>query len=410
MRIVVVVAAACVLASCGGRGKPQGAVVTDVVAMRVGEPPPGRVLPDTGEAYRQRRLSMQRASDAGRRVQRLEVVPSRVELAVGEEYPLMSTIRVNAIDSSGRAVTGWAPMYAVSARAIARIAAGSLVGVQPGTTTLRVNVLELRDTTGLRPQARAGIEAAMTVVVRPAVAEPYVPLSGPPDGPAQAVTAYLAALGAEQWKDAASLVDLDRFGAYLRQRVSAARVQLPPPQMTFEEYERSSAVAFERSPGSNRGPPPRAVLEWQYQQMTEHRKNDLPFGDFSREFAGVTSFRMLSQLTVADAAARWLEASDPRTALRLSARLSGCDSTSTMGMLASRQRRDRLVGVVMASDTTAWALVATTPPFIFPGQEFPPELLMLRRRPGSTWRVDPQVRGGGMSYLTGLDCVRRQPR
>jgi hypothetical protein len=400
MRTVVVMVAGCVLASCGGRSTPQGAVVTDVVTMRVGQAPPGRMLPDTGEAYRQRRLGMQRASDAGRRVQRLEVVPSRVELAVGEEYPLMSTIRVNAVDSSGRAVSGWAPMYAIASRAIARIAAGSLVGVQPGTTTLRVNVLELRDTTGLRPEARPGVEASMTVVVRPAVAEPYVPLSSPPDGPAQTVTAYLAALGAEQWKDAAALVDLERFGVYFRQRVSAARVQLPQPPMTFEDYARMYA--------NGRESVPRAVLEWQYENMMKSRKFELPFGDFSREFAGVTSFRMLSELTVADAAARSLEAMDPRTQQRLTARLSGCDSTSTALAFERRPRQDRLVGVVMASDTTAWALVTGTPQYPFPGQDAPPGVMLLRRRAGSPWRVDPLARGYGMmGYAVSVDCARR---
>lgn len=354
---------------------------------------------DTGEVARTRMEARTRASATGHRVRVIEVTPNRIELAVGDEKRVRSLVRVVGRDSTGRVVTGWSPYFVLSGAGPARFQQSMLTAVAPGTVELRVHPMVADSVPPARPIAPT--YASIQVVVKAPV---YSPPTAPPVTPAEVVTSYLAALGAEQWKDAASFVDLERFGAFFRQRISAGRVQLPEPLLTFEE--------FERVYGGRSGSPPRAVLEWQYQQYTVMRKYDLPFGDFSREFAGVTSFRMLAELSVEDAVARWLEASDPRHQARLTARLVGCDSLSTERMLAARPRRNRLVGIATASDTTAWALVATMPASAFPGQEVPPDLLLLRRRPGSTWRVDPHSRGmAGYSIATeATNCVRREPR
>jgi hypothetical protein len=248
------------------------------------------------------------------------------------------------------------------------------------------------------PAPREDVVATVPVVVAPAVMPPYTRPSVPPSDPGQVAAAYLAALGAEAWADAAALTELGRFATRHRQRVAAGRVALPEPEPTLEQF----ASMMARSGN----PPPRAVIEWQFADMMRHRQQRPAFGDYSREYDGVTSFRQLSELTVEDAAARWLAARDPRVQARRESRGVGCDSAATFRMYESRVVPRTLIGVVVASDTTAWALVtAPSFPAMYTRTEPQPETLLLRRNDAGAWRVDVEGARSMISYASG--CAQR---
>lgn len=117
------------------------------------------------------------------------------------------------------------------------------------------------------------------------------------------VDAFYAATNARRWAEAVTYLDLPAFEEYFKEVVSSARSDLPRPQMTVEELMAQDTTK------------PRAVAEWEVARMQKYTTR-VRFHDFSHQFTGVTSFRELQTLTPAEAAARWLEAQDPRTEIR----------------------------------------------------------------------------------------------
>ena len=99
----------------------------------------------------------------------------------------------------------------------------------------------------------------------------------------------------ERWDSAAALIDLHAFEPSFRQQVSFSRAQLPQPDPTIEELMARDSTM------------PRAVAEWQIAQMKRARAGR-EFGDYTYEFAGITTQHALLTMTVPAAAARWLAA------------------------------------------------------------------------------------------------------
>ena len=157
---------------------------------------------------------------------------------------------------------------------------------------------------------------------------------------------------------------------------------------------------------------PRAVAEWQLEQS--RRSTGRPaFGDFSHQFAGVTSFRMLQSLTPTDAAARWLEAQDPNVRVRrLLSELRCATPTPDSVRLTTLQtyvgRRLRTIGAARTDDTTAFVLVvdswepATHDSFYAP----PPTALRMRLTPRG-WRLVPNGNLYGSRQFISVGCSSR---
>ena len=99
----------------------------------------------------------------------------------------------------------------------------------------------------------------------------------------------------ERWDSAAALIDLHAFEPSFRQQVSFSPSQLPQPDPTIEELMARDSTM------------PRAVAEWQIAQMKRARAGR-EFGDYTYEFAGITTQHALLTMTVPAAAARWLAA------------------------------------------------------------------------------------------------------
>jgi hypothetical protein len=156
---------------------------------------------------------------------------------------------------------------------------------------------------------------------------------------------------------------------------------------------------------------PRAVAEWQLRNHARAPRRPA-FGDFSDEFAGVTSFRMLQALTPAEAAARWLEASHPVTRIRrmLAEQNCGASLADSIANSAFHGFKVRTIGAVVVGDSTAYVLVTDG----YAGDVGEaiharmPAALRLRRRPDG-WRLLPslQMMAGGASYGLAHGCPGR---
>jgi hypothetical protein len=229
--------------------------------------------------------------------------------------------------------------------------------------------------------------------------------SDAPRAPAQSTGAravadsFFSAIADERWTDAARLLDTVRFGQQFRNRVNSARAALPSPDMTVEGWMRADPEM------------PRAVAEWQVERMRKAKAQVPGFGDFSFEYAGITSFRMLAALSVTEAGARWLEARDPRFQMREGARRAGCDTALVRQIGASAQSLSEVIAMAHVDDSTAYALFRSARTRSIPEQyRGPPELLTLRRTT-TAWRVDPSVpnySGFSVSSMTG--CAGPRPR
>jgi hypothetical protein len=216
--------------------------------------------------------------------------------------------------------------------------------------------------------------------------------------PRAAVDAFLRAIDAEKWADAAMMLDLPVFERYLRQRVNAARVNLPFRDSTTAEELMAQDSTL-----------PRAVAEWQAKQ-SNHFSSLVPFDDFSREFAGVTSFRALRTLNAAEAAARWLEAEDPMYQLRKSGEALNCALPLADSLAIYLRRPRQTIGSATVDDTTAYVLLtdkvtrAGHDPFYEPR----PSTLLVRRRGGKWLIVPTPMMLRGPDSVVGMSCVQRR--
>jgi hypothetical protein len=186
------------------------------------------------------------------------------------------------------------------------------------------------------------------------------------------VEAFFAAAAREQWDSAAAFIDLPRFEPFLAQQVGMVRSALPPRVVTVDEMMANDSTM------------PRAVAEW---QIARAKKRPVPqFGDLSYEFAGVHDSHMLLTMSVAEAAARWVEAQDERTQMREQLRAMGCPLDSVAErVLASKHV---VLATVVANDSTAYA-IHTDSRFARARDDdvFGAESVMILHRRGTTWRI-----------------------
>lgn len=102
--------------------------------------------------------------------------------------------------------------------------------------------------------------------------------------PAAAVDSFVAAIASERWAIAANYLDLESFAQFLRDRVNDARSRVPKRPITVEDLMAADSTL------------PRAVAEWQIARFRD-ASGSPAFHDFSNEFAGITTFRALQDLT-----------------------------------------------------------------------------------------------------------------
>ena len=221
--------------------------------------------------------------------------------------------------------------------------------------------------------------------------------------PRAVADSFFADVAAERWTAAARRLSLRDFERYLKQTISSARAALPAPALSVEDLLAQDSTM------------PRAVAEWQVERMrrsiSEHR-----FHDFSREFAGVTSFPALAALSVPEAAARWLEARDGRTEYRAMVMRRPCaDSAANAARLASTSSwtKPSVLGAVLRDDSTAYVLHSVYLPFTV-GQDLssPPPAIMMLRRTREGWVILPRhdlLRGAG-SFGYSITCVDARRR
>lgn len=188
------------------------------------------------------------------------------------------------------------------------------------------------------------------------------------------VDSFFAEVSAERWDAAAARLDLARFEPYFKQQLRNVRSEMRSPDQTPEELMARDSTM------------PRAVAAWQAARMNAARSSR-PFGDYSYEFAGVTTQHELLTLALPDAAARWLAARDRRTQLRESFRRQGCP-LAPMPTLAVPKHR--ILAVVAPDDSTAYAIQANDQFPSSPEYLESDERVLLLRRTGGTWRIEPR--------------------
>lgn len=189
------------------------------------------------------------------------------------------------------------------------------------------------------------------------------------------VDSFFADAAAERWDAATALLDLSRFEPFFKQRLREVRSSLRVPDLTADQLMARDSTM------------PRAVAEWQAAKMKETRST-MAFGDYSYEFAGITSQHDLLTLSAADAATRWLAAQDERTQIRESMRRQGCPLTSILGALPAPTHR--VLAVSVADDSTAYVVHADDRFPYVPEQLMSTERVMVLRRAGIAWRITPR--------------------
>ena len=149
---------------------------------------------------------------------------------------------------------------------------------------------------------------------------------------------FFRAVADERWPVAASMVDTTLMRFIVAQRLRWQR-QTTHPDLTIDDFMRDDPAK------------PRVVAEY---ELKRYREQALAVGGdaLSLEFAGVTSLLELARLSATEAAARYLQAQDPRVAVREAARRAGCGDSTTRLPVTLRH----IVGVALVADTVAYVL------------------------------------------------------
>lgn len=160
--------------------------------------------------------------------------------------------------------------------------------------------------------------------------------------PGDAATMFVQAWNGRMWLSAARLMDLDTFDRVRRDFIDRAR-RSPEggPRMTVDDLRKTNPDM------------PLEVAQYQVRMMEEQRRryaDPTPY-----EFARVPSVSMLANLGSPDAASRWLESRDPQWQVRMQFELAGCPAPDDVDQIPSPKRS--VVGIVQASDSTAFAIV-----------------------------------------------------
>jgi hypothetical protein len=228
--------------------------------------------------------------------------------------------------------------------------------------------------------------------------------------PAAVVDSFFHASEHERWRDAARLMDLEAFAELRDQTVRFMRQPRNVPRLTPQELIKHDPKM------------PRVVAEYEAARSNEAMSR---YNGVSLEYANVSSVDSLAALPVEEAAARWLEARDPRYHMRRSleevrSRCDLPDSVVSRVLLAAPSTTARVLGTVL-EDSIAYVLYAEQPverggaDSVAAGARgrrsahratmvMPPPVLTLRRL-GSRWRIAPGEPFGGWSgYMSVTDC------
>ena len=206
------------------------------------------------------------------------------------------------------------------------------------------------------------------------------------------VDSFFHLVDRERWDSAAALVDAARFEPFLRQQVNQARVELPQPDPTVE-----SMMAIDSTM-------PRAVAEWQVQQMKRYRRPE--FGDKSDTFAGVHTQHELFALTPAQALSRWIEAKDERTQRRRSMLMQNCPPQALEAIMRFPVPKRVILAVAVPNDTSAFVIHSTDGPgaLRIPEMLIGGETIMSLHKQANAWKIDPRgdlmrpLNSGGVWY------------
>lgn len=213
--------------------------------------------------------------------------------------------------------------------------------------------------------------------------------------PRAVVDEFLRLTKSERWLQAAALIDSATFAQSLRSRIRRANVERPQTPITVEQMMARDSTM------------PRAVAEWYVAKNREHAVQQP--GDMSHEFFGVTSAQALQALTPLEAAARWLEARDPRAAMKRVIAASNCDAASLRDSTEMfRQFELETIGVANIDDWTSYVLLRPVSDarrnrsYVNPQ----PTLLELRRT-ASGWRIiSTAMDTAGWSFGFSVNCAR----
>jgi hypothetical protein len=228
--------------------------------------------------------------------------------------------------------------------------------------------------------------------------------------PAAVVDSFFRATEQQRWRDAARLMDLDAFGELRDQAVHFMRRPQNVHHLTPEELMKHDPKM------------PRDVAEYEAARSNEAMAL---YGGVSHEYASVPNADSLAVLPVEEAAARWLQARDPRYQMRRSLeevrrRCDLPDSLVSRVLSQAPTTTAEVIGTVL-EDSTAYVLYAEKP--VQQGVTdsvhrrarqrgatpraswvMPPPVLTLRRL-GSRWRIAPGEPFGGWSgYMAVTDC------
>lgn len=234
------------------------------------------------------------------------------------------------------------------------------------------------------------IVALLTVMAGPLAAQ-----GAPEADPAAVYRQFAAQLARGAFADAARLLYLPVLDERRFEAVRRMRNHTP--------YEPTLADVTRHDPDM-----PPAVAEYQLAQMKKHLQDAA--NPFEHEWAGVKDTTELLRLTPTEAAARWLEARDPRTMMRRAFRSApSCRGKRFLADSAAAMIRPVLAGSITRGDT-AYVLVRQD---VGPVEgdyfwEVPPTVVTLRRMEGR-WFVWPawSLGHGAGAFAISCDSVPR---
>jgi hypothetical protein len=235
--------------------------------------------------------------------------------------------------------------------------------------------------------------------------------------PADVARDFFAAERDGRWLDAAQLLDLRAFEVQRDQDVASARRPRPNLRLTVEQVRRSDPDM------------PRAVAEY-YVKKAATRSRD--YNPFSHQYANVTSANTLAALPVDVAAARWLEAKDPRWQMKSHSEMAGCrppqDADSIFKPAPRRVIAAANIGpsVPGSLDSVSYVLFRDSHPDLTDStarvtmakseMAFSPDVLTLVLTP-TGWRIVPVLDFGlsggavwGFGCMSSVDAIKPRPK
>jgi hypothetical protein len=200
-------------------------------------------------------------------------------------------------------------------------------------------------------------------------------------------TAFLKAVQAADWKAAAGFLDIVPLDHYRLSRIDAARRRHRVLPITVEQLMKVDSQM------------PRAVAEYQVQQMKEHSQD---FNFLELEF-GIADPDSLAAMPASVVAQHWLEVHDRRWDMRTAYKRSRCPM-SLLDSLPPPQFR--ILGTIVNGDI-AYLLYERDddpPPVLDEVRSVAPNILFLRRGLDSWWVLPRQNVSVNMTYAISIEC------